>query len=90
MPSIEQLESWSKYEKEVDRFVAIKQMDDEILFKAMASCSELLTGYADNVKHFARRGELGAIENSLINLRGAMEHLNEMVKDAKERAMKNG
>ena len=90
MPSIEQLELWSKYEKEIDLFVGLKQLNDEILFKAITNGSELVTGFADNVRHFARQGLLTAIEHSLTELRTAMGNLDLMVKEANERARENG
>jgi len=89
MPSVEQLEHWSKYEKEIEQFVSLKQMNDEILFQAITSCSELVTSYANNVKHFAREGSLDSIESSLTELRAAMDNLGTMVKEAKERARNN-
>ena len=89
MPSIEQLERWNKYEKEIEQFVSLKQMNDEILFQAITGCSELITGFADNVKHFARQGSLVAIEDSLTELRTAMNNLQIMVKEATERARNN-
>ena len=89
MPSIEQLERWNKYEKEIEQFVSLKQMNDEILFQAITGCSELVTGFADNVKHFARQGSLVAIEGSLAELRTAMNNLQIMVKEATERARNN-
>ena len=89
MPSIEQLERWNKYEKEIEQFVSLKQMNDEILFQAITGCSELITDFADNVKHFARQGSLVAIEGSLIELRTAMNNLQIMVKEATERARNN-
>ena len=65
-------------------------MNDEILFQAITDCSGLVTGYADNVKHFAEDGSLIAIEESLKELRTAINNLNTMVREAKERATING
>jgi len=68
----------------------LKKMNDEILFQAITECSGLVTGYADNVKHFAEEGSLIAIEETLRELRTVMGNLNTMVREAKERAMING
>ena len=89
MLSMEQLERWIKYEKEIEQFVLLKQMNDEILFQAITSCSELVAGFADNVKHFARQGSLEPIESSLAELKTAMNNLSAMVKEATERARNN-
>ena len=78
-----------KYEVEVEEFLSLKQMDDEILFQAIVENSKLICGYASNVGHFAEQGELIAIENSMSELRMAMNSLNAMVKEAKERARQN-
>ena len=89
MPSVEQLEHWSKYEKEIEQFVSMKEMSDEILFQAITSCSELVTGFANNTKHFTKEGNLTAIESSLTELRTAVNTLQTMVKEATERARNN-
>ena len=90
MLNVEQIELWSKYEKEIDLFVSLKKMTDEILFQAITECSGLVNSYAENVKHFAESGSLIAIEETLKELRVAMNNLNTMVREAKERAMING
>ena len=86
MPSVEQLEHWNKYEKEIEQFISLREMNDEILFQAITSCSELITGFANNVKHFAEQGSLNSIESSLTELRTAMNNLHLMVEEAREKA----
>ncbi len=90
MVNAEKQELWSKYEKEIDSFVAMKQMTDEILFEAITSCSKVVAEYADNIKCFAERGLLDSVEQSLLELIKSADRLEDTIREAKERAKING
>jgi len=90
MPSVAKLERWNRYEAEIDEFVAMKQMSDEVLFQAIQSCSQLLLAYANNVKDFAQEGNLKAVESTLLEISKCTNILKNDLREAKERARQNG
>ena len=86
----EQQRLWDKYESEIENFVAIKEMDDEMLLQSIVNCSELASGYANNIKHFAKLFDLGAVKSNLLELKQTMESLGIMLREAVEKAKANG
>jgi hypothetical protein len=83
---IKKLERWAKYEEKIDNFVAMKEINDETLFNAIRENSKLVQGHAETVKYFAEKGSLVAIEETAPLLKKAIEHLQLLITEAKERA----
>jgi len=88
MLSPEQLELYTKYEKDIDEFLSLKKISDDVLFNSLKSCSELITGYADNIKHFAEQGQLDGIDNSLKDLLDTIDIMSNNSREARRRAEK--
>ena len=83
------LQSWAKYQEEIDKFINVKQLADEMLYNAIVANSELVKGYANNVKHFSEQGQLIAIEDTVADLRRSLDNLSNLIREAKERAYTN-
>jgi len=83
-------EDLTKYEKQIEHFISLQKMDDEILMKAIVSCSELVYGYADNAKHFAKTGDLGSILDSLKEMKNSADRIETMINEANRRAENYG
>ncbi len=89
MISNEKLQTWEKHEKEIEDFLSMRLLGDEMLFNAIKSCSELLKDYADNVRHFSVGGDLIAIEDNITEMRKTADNLTNMLREAKGRAYDN-
>ncbi len=90
MPSVEQIERWSKYEKEIEQFISMQEINDETLFNAIQCCSKLLSDYMNNVKHFAQQGNLEAIDCHLLEIDRSLNALKQYMRETRERARNNG
>jgi len=75
-----------KYEKEIENFVAIKQMDDEIVFKAIQMQGEQLIAYSRNIKTFLDKFRVGDAEKHLPLLKEIIKRTEILLTEARKRA----
>jgi len=79
----------AKYSDKVEQYLNILALDDEILYKAIVSNSELVLGWAGNIKKFAEKGDLGAVEETIKELRKSVDNMETMLNEAVRRAYEN-
>ena len=80
---------WQPYLEKIESYVRILRMDDEILMQAITECTKLVFGYAENIKGYAAKFMIGAIEEELPLLRESIKNLEVMVIEARKRADEN-
>ena len=80
------IEDQEKYKNRIEQFLRTLNMNNEILFEAIVSCSELLYSWANNIKTYASTGDLGAMAESLKEIRNTIDRLELTISEAGRRA----
>lgn len=90
MFSVEKLQEYEKFEKDIDAFVLLRKLDDELVFQSIAEESKGINIYSNHIIESIEHGNLEDIKKYLRELNSAAGSLKLMIEVAEERAKNNG